>query len=119
MRSHTSRRFRLLLAAAAALCISAPLAVPALAQESASAPASTPSTASTSTEAQPSTATPSTSAPALSNGLPTEPAPPRTLRAYWHVWIAFTLAWLLLFGYVVSVGRRFGKVERELEAMGG
>ncbi|HYH83533.1 MAG TPA: CcmD family protein [Longimicrobium sp.] len=54
-----------------------------------------------------------------SSGLPVNSGPPRTLRAYWHVWIAFTLAWLLLFGYAVSLGRRFGRVERELDAMRG
>ena len=87
-------------------------AAPVRAQDSTAA---SPSTAAT---ASPSTAAPVTAAP-TSSGLPTEPAPPRTLRAYKHVWIAFTLAWLLLFGYVVSVGRRFGKVERELESLGG
>ena len=66
----------------------------------------------------PTSAATTASSPA-SSGLPTEPAPPRTLRAYKHVWIAFTLAWVLLFGYVVSVGRRFSKVEREVESLGG
>src|SRR4051812_17300902 len=99
MRTHRSR-----LALAVALVIGLSIAAsPACAQDSAaaaqiSAPATTPAAA---------TAAPSPT----SNGLPTEPAPPRTLRAYKHVWIAFTLAWLLLFGYVVSVGRRFSKVE--------
>ena len=41
-------------------------------------------------------------------------APPRTLRAYWHVFIAFTVAWLLLFGYVVMLGRRFRRLEEQL-----
>jgi CcmD family protein len=47
--------------------------------------------------------------------LPERQAPPRTLRAYAHVFIAFALAWLLLFGYLVSLVRRFGRLERELE----
>lgn len=57
-------------------------------------------------------------APAQSGGLPARPAPPRTLRDHWHVFIAFALAWLLLFGYVVSVGRRFAKVEEEIRRAG-
>jgi CcmD family protein len=46
-----------------------------------------------------------------------EPPPPRTLRAYWHVWIAFSVAWLLLFGYVLSLGRRFGRLEAEVRRL--
>jgi len=45
------------------------------------------------------------------------PAPPRTLRAYWHVFIAFGLAWVFLFGYALSLGRRFRNLEREVEAL--
>jgi CcmD family protein len=116
MRTHTSRLATAL--AAALLLLAAPLAS-ARAQggsapaTNAAAPPTVDAPASASTEPQPATTG------AASNGLPTEPAPPRTFRAYWHVWIAFTLAWLLLFGYVVSVGRRFGKLEREVEALGG
>ncbi len=42
--------------------------------------------------------------------------PPRTLRGYWHLFVAFAVAWLLLFGYTVSLVRRFARVERELAA---
>lgn len=52
-------------------------------------------------------------------GLPARPAPPRTLRDHWHVFVAFALAWVLLFGYVVSLGRRFARVERDLQRLGG
>lgn len=52
-------------------------------------------------------------------GLPERAAPPRTLRDYSHVFIAFALAWLLLFGYVVSLGRRFARVEDGLRRLGG
>lgn len=52
-------------------------------------------------------------------GLPERAAPPRTLRAYWHVFVAFALAWLLLFGYVVSLGRRFARVEDGLRRLAG
>jgi CcmD family protein len=49
--------------------------------------------------------------------LPGRTAPPRTLRAYWHVFAAFTVAWALLFGYVVLLGRRFGRMERDLAGL--
>jgi CcmD family protein len=52
------------------------------------------------------------------NGLPLRPTPPRTLRAYWHVFTAFAVAWILLFGYALSLGRRFTRVERELQRLG-
>jgi CcmD family protein len=42
----------------------------------------------------------------------------RTMRGYWHLFIAFALSWVVLFGYVVSLGSRFGKLERELERLG-
>jgi CcmD family protein len=48
-----------------------------------------------------------------------QPRPPRTLRAYWHVFAAFTVAWLLLFGYALSLGRRFRNLEREVDALRG
>lgn len=52
------------------------------------------------------------------SGLPQRAAPPRTLRDYTHVFAAFAIAWILLFGYVVSLGRRWSAVERELAARG-
>ena len=55
----------------------------------------------------------------VSGGLPQRAAPPRTLRDYWHVFVAFALAWVLLFGYVVSLGRRFARVERDLQRLAG
>ena len=45
--------------------------------------------------------------------------PPRTLRAYWHLFAAFTIVWLLVFGYVVTLARRFRRVEEQLQALGG
>jgi CcmD family protein len=44
--------------------------------------------------------------------------PPRTLRAYWHVFIAFAVTWLLLFGYALSLGRRWAALERQLQVEG-
>jgi CcmD family protein len=52
------------------------------------------------------------------SGLPQHVEPPRTLKAYWHVFIAFAIAWVLLFGYTLSLGRRFARVERELQRLG-
>ena len=51
--------------------------------------------------------------------LPARLTPPRTLRAHWHVFVAFTLAWALLFGYALSLGRRFARLERDLQLMHG
>jgi CcmD family protein len=58
-------------------------------------------------------------APSQSSGLPVAAAPPRTMRAYWHVFIAFAIAWALLFGYVVVLGRRFGMLEKEIKRLEG
>ena len=39
----------------------------------------------------------------------------QNLRPYWHVFVAFALAWVLVFGWIVSVARRLARVERNLE----
>jgi CcmD family protein len=106
MRTH---RFRLVLALV--LALATPAFAPSVRAQAAPAQ-------QTGAPAEAPAAAPAASAPA-SSGLPTEQAPPRTLRAYKHVWIAFTIAWLLLFGYVISVGRRFARLEREVEALRG
>lgn len=43
--------------------------------------------------------------------------PPRTLRAYTHVFVAFAAAWVLLFGYVVFLSRKFRRVEEQVAAL--
>ncbi|HET7322543.1 MAG TPA: CcmD family protein [Longimicrobiaceae bacterium] len=59
-------------------------------------------------------------APAVqADGLPVRPTPPRTLRAYWHVFAAFAVAWVLLFGYALTIGRRFGALDREIRRLEG
>jgi len=80
----------------------------------------TPSTAPASAQGAP-PATAAAAQPAGSGALPGDQlsAPPRTLRAYWHVFIAFTLAWLFLLGYALSLGRRFAKLEREVDSLRG
>ncbi|HEX6749838.1 MAG TPA: CcmD family protein [Longimicrobium sp.] len=45
--------------------------------------------------------------------------PPATMRAYWHVFAAFAIAWLAIFGYAISLGRRFRNLEREVDALHG
>ena len=50
-------------------------------------------------------------------GLPERAPQARTMRAYWHVFIAFAATWLLLFGYALTVGRRFGQLESELQRL--
>ncbi len=52
------------------------------------------------------------------SGLPQREAPPRSMRDYTHVFAAFAIAWILILGYVVSLGRRWAAVERELAARG-
>jgi CcmD family protein len=43
--------------------------------------------------------------------------PPRTLRGLVHVFAAFALTWLLVFGYVLSLGRRFARLDEEVSAL--
>ena len=47
--------------------------------------------------------------------MPAEALPGQSLRAYWHVFIAYALVIVLLGGYVISIGRRLGDVERRLD----
>lgn len=43
--------------------------------------------------------------------------PPRTLRAYAHVFVAFAIVWALLFGYLVYIVRKFRSVEDQVAAL--
>jgi CcmD family protein len=38
----------------------------------------------------------------------------QNLRSYWHVFVAYALAWLLIFGWIFSVARRLTRIERRL-----
>ena len=38
------------------------------------------------------------------------------MRHFWHVFTAYAIAWVLLFGWLVSIGRRLGRVEEKLDA---
>ena len=35
----------------------------------------------------------------------------QNLRAYWHVFAAYAIAWLLIGGWVISIARRLGRLE--------
>ena len=35
-------------------------------------------------------------------------------RAYWHVFAAYAILWLLVFGWVISIVRRLRRVEERL-----
>jgi CcmD family protein len=38
----------------------------------------------------------------------------QNLRPYWHVFAAYAIAWLLVFGWIFSVARRLTRIERKL-----
>ena len=100
--------------ATAALLAFAPAPTHALAQEQ--TPPTTIAPAGETAPGAPLTAAPEQAA--TSSGLPASVTAARTLRAHWHVYTAFTIAWLLVFGYVISLARRFGRLENELNARG-
>ncbi len=56
-------------------------------------------------------------ASAQASGLPERAAPARTMRAYWHVFVAFAITWALLFGFALSIGKRFGVLEEEVRRL--
>jgi CcmD family protein len=53
---------------------------------------------------------------AAASGLPRY-TPPRTMRAYTHVFVAFAVAWALLLGYMVFLARKFRHVEEQVAAL--
>lgn len=36
-------------------------------------------------------------------------------RPYWHVFLAYAIGWALILGWIVSIARRLGRVERRLQ----
>jgi CcmD family protein len=40
--------------------------------------------------------------------------PPATMRAFWHVFLAYAAVWLLILGWLVSIARRLARVERSI-----
>ena len=39
-------------------------------------------------------------------------------RPYWHVFISYAIGWALILGWVVSIARRLGRVEKSLQNQG-
>lgn len=67
--------------------------------------------------AQPATQSPAYGGAEAVSALPQREQAPRTLRAYWHVFIAFAVTWVLLFGYALSLGRRWARLEEDLVSL--
>jgi len=42
-------------------------------------------------------------------------APGRQMRHFWHVFIAYGIAWALVFGWGVAIARRIARVEERLK----
>ncbi|HEX5872639.1 MAG TPA: CcmD family protein [Longimicrobium sp.] len=61
-------------------------------------------------------ASPASDGPSSSAALPRY-TPARTMRAYTHVFVAFAVAWVLLFGYVFFLARKFRHVEEQVNAL--
>ncbi len=36
-------------------------------------------------------------------------------RPYWHVFIAYAIAWVLIGGWVISIARRLARLEKRLD----
>lgn len=51
---------------------------------------------------------------AQSQGMPSAGLGSQSLRPYWHVFIAYTIAIVLVLGWVISIGRRLRDVEERL-----
>jgi CcmD family protein len=39
------------------------------------------------------------------------------MRDFWHVFVAFGIAWVLVFGWAVAIFRRLGRVEAQLKEL--
>ena len=100
----------------ALLALLALAAAPAARAQAPAGETATGAAAAASQSAPVSAAAPAADAPSSASGLPRY-TPPRTLRAYAHVFIAFAVAWVLLFGYVVFLSRKFRRVEEQVEAL--
>lgn len=37
-------------------------------------------------------------------------------RPYWHVFAAYAIGWVLIFGWVVSIARRLRSLERKIDS---
>jgi CcmD family protein len=107
------RLVRTLLLALALTAAAAPASLRA--QDAAAPPAAAAAADSPATAGAP----PLDAAPATQTLRRSAAAPPRTLRAYWHVFAAYAFAWVLLFGYALALGRRFARLEGEVRRLEG
>jgi hypothetical protein len=48
------------------------------------------------------------------SGLPPSTMGAQSLRPYWHVFIAYAIAIVMVLGWVISIGRRLKNVEEKL-----
>jgi len=39
----------------------------------------------------------------------------QNLRGYTHMFIAYAIAWLVVVGWIISIARRLGRLEKELK----
>jgi CcmD family protein len=53
--------------------------------------------------------------PAWAQDFPAGGLAQQSLRPYWHVFIAYAIVLVLVFGWVLSIGRRLKDVENKLE----
>ncbi len=45
----------------------------------------------------------------------TSPLAGQSLRGYTHMFVAYFIAWALIFGWVISIALRLGRLERNLK----
>ena len=109
------RRFSVALLALVALAAAPAVYAQAPAGETASEAAAS-SSAPVSAPAAGVQAAPAADATSSASSLPRY-TPPRTLRAYAHVFVAYAVAWLLLLGYMVFLSRKFKRVEEQVAAL--
>lgn len=55
------------------------------------------------------------SLPLAAQNFPGSAVGEQNLRAYHFVFLAYAIAWLLVFGWIVSVGRRLARLEKRLQ----
>jgi CcmD family protein len=52
----------------------------------------------------------------LPAGLDAQSAASPRMRDFWHVFIAYGVAWAVLFGWVFAIFRRLGRIQSKLDA---
>ncbi|MGD8319621.1 MAG: CcmD family protein [Gemmatimonadota bacterium] len=58
-------------------------------------------------------------APVLGQAMPGQAMASQTLRPYRFVFIAYAIVWMLVLGWVISVGRRLSRLGRRLDEATG